>query len=138
MVALAAAIALSTHTAVLTAVGDIRLDGPIGQISARHGEQAPLKGVADLLKGDLLIGNLECPITERGTKFPKTWNFRAKPKTLRILKRAGFDVVNLSNNHVYDYGMDGLVDTLKHLKKVGITIVGAGTNRAEAEAMRVY
>src|SRR5262249_8982891 len=121
-----------------TMVGDIRLDGPIHDIMKYDGADAPLKGVQDQLNGDLVFGNLECPVTERGQKTPKTWNFRAKASSLKLLKTAGFDVLNLANNHVWDYGRDGFMDTLKHVKKEKFTIVGAGRDRAEAEAARVF
>ena len=84
-----------------------------------------------------MFGNLECPITTRGEKTPKTWNFRAPPKSLKVVKQAGFTVLNLANNHIWDYGQTGFLDTLKAVRKEGFLIVGAGMDRAEAESLRV-
>ncbi|WJH37584.1 CapA family protein [Paenibacillus sp. CC-CFT747] len=47
-------------------------------------------------------------------------------------KEAGFDLVNLANNHILDYGQDALLDTFDNLKKNGIPYVGAGHNSQEA------
>lgn len=121
---------------LLTAVGDIRLDGPIGTI-AKQSVDAPWRAIAADLSGDIVFGNLECPITTRGEKTPKTWNFRAPAKSLKIVKQAGFTVLNLANNHIWDYGETGFLDTLKAVRKEGFLAIGAGLDRAEAETLRV-
>jgi len=55
-----------------------------------------------------------------------------QPRFLDALKRAGIGVVTLANNHVYDYGDEGLFDTFLYLDSAGIRYVGAGRNAAEA------
>jgi len=124
-------------TASFSAVGDIRLDGPVAAI-AKEGAAAPSKAVKELLDADLVFGNLETPLTKRGAKTSKTWNFRADPKLLKIVRAAGFNLVNIANNHVWDYGQEGFLDTLKALEKNGLDYVGGGRNRAEAEEVRVF
>jgi poly-gamma-glutamate capsule biosynthesis protein CapA/YwtB (metallophosphatase superfamily) len=143
MAALAAALLLaslsgaaSTGTVTLAAVGDIRLDGPIAAVASGDPGR-PTADVRDLLSADLLFGNLETPVTTRGSKTPKTWNFRAPPKLLSIVRSAGFDVLNIANNHVWDFGRDGFLDTLAALKKGPWTVIGGGHDRAEAEKVRV-
>jgi poly-gamma-glutamate capsule biosynthesis protein CapA/YwtB (metallophosphatase superfamily) len=141
--ATAAAPAVSTAAAedvevTLSAAGDIRLSGPIAEIAREDGADAPSKAVKELLTADIEFANLETPITERGAKTPKTWNFRAKPRDLRIVRAAGITVVNIANNHVWDYGRDGFLDTLKYLEKDGWTYVGGGRDRAAAEEVRLF
>ena len=97
----------------LSAAGDIRLSGPIAEIARADGDDAPSKAVKSLLDADIEFANLETPLTERGSKTPKTWNFRSKPRDLKIVRAAGINVVNIANNHVWDYGRDGFLDTLK-------------------------
>ena len=46
--------------------------------------------------------------------------------------RAGFDVVNLANNHTGDYGDAALLDTLRHVREAGMRPVGAGATEAGA------
>jgi poly-gamma-glutamate synthesis protein (capsule biosynthesis protein) len=92
----------------------------------------------DLLKemqsADIMMLNNEFTYTTRGTALVgKDYTFRAKPDRVKLLETFGTDIVNLANNHVYDYGDVGLLDTLDTLKKEGIPYVGAGANLNEAE-----
>jgi poly-gamma-glutamate capsule biosynthesis protein CapA/YwtB (metallophosphatase superfamily) len=121
-------------TVTLVAVGDMRLDGPVHRVSHAKGWSAFAAPVKHLLHADILFGNLECALTERGIKADKKFNFRAPPGNVAILKELGFDVVSLANNHVMDYGADGLRDTLTALSSASILAVGAGENRREAAA----
>ena len=122
----------------LSAAGDIRLSGPIAEIARADGDDAPSKWVKSLLDADIEFANLETPITKRGTKTPKTWNFRSNPRDLKIVRAAGITVVNIANNHVWDYGLEGFLDTLKYLEKDGWTYVGGGRDRAAAEEVRLF
>ena len=124
--------AAAQPSVTLVAVGDIRLDGPVGRYAKRHGNDAPVRAVSDALSGDILFGNLECSLTSRGKARDKTFTFRAPPESTAILKAAGFDIVSLANNHVMDFGEQGLQDTKKALDDAGILHVGAGDNAAAA------
>jgi poly-gamma-glutamate synthesis protein (capsule biosynthesis protein) len=124
--------------ATLVAVGDIRLDGPVGEIIKRHGPEAPTSAVRELLQGDIVTGNLECPATSRGTKtVGKKWTFRAPPKNLAALKAGGFNLLSIANNHVMDYGPEGFFDTLAALDRFGLPYVGGGKDRADAMRLKV-
>ena len=117
---------------VVVAVGDIRVGGPIGRLVKKFGVSDPVRLVKQWLKGDFLLGNLECAITKRGDAADKTWTFRAPEKELAILKETGFDWLGLANNHVMDYGKVGLDDTIAALKKRGFAHTGAGVDAASA------
>jgi len=87
----------------------------------------------DLLQtADVSMVNLETPVTTRGSRVEKPFNFRMKPRFLRAFTLAGIDIVNIANNHIHDYGPVGLFDTIRHLDSAGILHVGAGRNRKEA------
>lgn len=133
----AVASAASTGTVTLSAVGDIRLDGPIAAVAKEGGPEAPSADVRHLLEADIVHGNLETPVTTRGKKTDKTWNFRAHPRLLPILTAAGFTVLTIANNHVWDYGLEGFLDTVAAVKKGGWLMIGGGKDRAEAEKVRV-
>ncbi len=92
------------------------------------------EGFRLLSEADVAMVNLESPITTRGKKVPKPYNFRTEPRFLGALIRAGVDVVNIANNHIYDYGAQGLFDTILYLDSLGLKHVGAGRNRREAHA----
>lgn len=82
----------------------------------------------------LRFGNLEGPLTERGTaEADKTYLFRSPAQPVsRALADAGFNVVSLANNHSLDYGAEGLEDTMDALQAAGIAYVGAGRDLAQA------
>jgi poly-gamma-glutamate synthesis protein (capsule biosynthesis protein) len=81
---------------------------------------------------DISVVNHECPITTRGTKIPKPYNFRMRPDYAGVLPETGIDLVNLANNHIFDYGSEGLFDTISYLDSVGVLHVGAGRDQEEA------
>lgn len=128
--------AAAASTVTLAAVGDIRLDGPVGEI-IRKGVRNPAAGLAAELKADIVFGNLECSLTQTGEKQPKIWNFKAPPERLKSLQAAGFGIVSIANNHTWDYGMTGFLNTLKALRKHDILAVGGGKDRAQAEQLQV-
>ena len=82
---------------------------------------------------DILMANNEFPYTDRGTPTEgKTYTFRAEPESVSYLRDMGVDVVSLANNHCYDFGEVGLLDTLTTLEEVNMPYVGAGRNLEEA------
>lgn len=120
---------------VLLAVGDIMLGRTIGELIDTEGPQAPFLFTAEMLRSaDITLGNLECPISDRGEPEPKTYPFRAPPAAAESLVFADFNLVNLANNHSLDYGPLALADTLEALTAQQIQTVGAGMNEAEAYA----
>lgn len=89
--------------------------------------------VVDRMKSsDIMIANNEFAVTNGNNKINKLYNFKAKPERLDIYKEMGVDLVSLANNHVYDYGEDGLLDTIKYLNEHDIPNIGAGKNIDEA------
>jgi poly-gamma-glutamate capsule biosynthesis protein CapA/YwtB (metallophosphatase superfamily) len=86
---------------------------------------------------DLAIVNLECPFTKRGEKLQKNFNFRARPELVKILQAGSVDVVTLANNHMNDWGADGVKDTMHALDHAHIAHFGAGTNLAEARKPKI-
>ncbi|MDR2553183.1 MAG: CapA family protein [Treponema sp.] len=94
-----------------------------------------LGGTASLVQGaDLSLLNLEGVITSRGEKTGKTYTFRFDPRSASFLRAAGFDAVLLANNHAFDFGLTGFLDSLEYLEAAGVAILGAGRNQAAAAA----
>jgi poly-gamma-glutamate capsule biosynthesis protein CapA/YwtB (metallophosphatase superfamily) len=136
---LSAPVVVRSRDVTLAAVGDINLgDGP-GLVMRRFGLRYPWTGVARTLRNaDIAFGNLECAVSTRGRPVPKEFNFRGRPAALRVVARyAGFDVLNLANNHSGDYGTAALLDTLRYVRRFGMVPVGAGAGLASASAPRV-
>lgn len=89
--------------------------------------------LAQLQGVDILVANNEFPFTDRGTPTEgKAYTFRADTGTVDYLHDLGVDVAVLANNHIYDFGETGLLDTLDTLSGAGIPFVGAGENLKEA------
>lgn len=95
------------------------------------------QNIADTLKqADILFGNLEGPISERGRRIGSKYSFRFKPEIAEILKDYGFDVVSVTNNHAGDWGLEAFVDTLSYLEKNNILAAGGGEDDKEAYSPR--
>jgi capsule synthesis protein PGA_cap len=81
------------------------------------------------LAGDLVLGNLEGTLSTGGSSKcgPSSTNcfaFHTPPSYARWLKRAGFTVMNLANNHAFDFGEEGLDQTIAALDRVGLLHTG--------------
>lgn len=88
---------------------------------------------------DISITNLECPLVEDGTPIKKTGpNLKAPIKSIEALKYAGFNMVTLANNHMMDYGADGLNSTINVCKENDIEYIGAGQNITEAQVIKYF
>ena len=82
---------------------------------------------------DVTLVNNEFCYSDRGEPLAnKMWTFRAKPERAKVLNSLGVNVVQLANNHVYDYGADAMNDTFDAIEAVGLPYVGAGRNLEEA------
>jgi poly-gamma-glutamate synthesis protein (capsule biosynthesis protein) len=119
---------------VVNAVGDIMLAGSATPFLTRFGYDYPFAATAAELKnGDIAVGNLEAPIAGGGTEFAdKRFRFRADPRSAGALKRAGFSVLTLANNHVMDFGEAALRETTGNLDANGILHPGAGPSLVAA------
>ena len=86
-----------------------------------------------LLRGSqLLLGNLESSTASHGTAENKSYTFRFRPAAVQKLKDAGFSYLSLANNHSYDFGQEGFLETLASLSRCGIRTSGAGSDIQEA------
>lgn len=96
-------------------------------------KDAVFKDALTLIKdADISFVNLECPLTISQTAIHKIGPaLKAHPKTVEAIKY--FSVAGLANNHIFDYGEEGLKDTLKACRSVGVATVGAGMNLDEAQ-----
>lgn len=82
---------------------------------------------------NLSILNLESPLCGAANPLEKVGpNLRADPRCIRAVAKAGFQVVGLANNHIMDYGAQGLSDTLEAITAAGLMSVGAGCSLAAA------
>jgi poly-gamma-glutamate synthesis protein (capsule biosynthesis protein) len=90
-----------------------------------------------VLRPDVRIINLETSITQSDRFAAKGINYRMSPENAGCLGAAAIDCCTLANNHVLDFGPDGLLDTCSALDRLRIKAAGAGRNAAEATAPAV-
>src|SRR5262245_4733028 len=81
------------------------------------------------LTGDIVLGNLEGTLTNRGSSkcgvaSSSCFAFRAPPSYAPVLRDAGFTVMNLANNHAMDYGPVGQQDTVAAVRGAGLLTTG--------------
>jgi poly-gamma-glutamate capsule biosynthesis protein CapA/YwtB (metallophosphatase superfamily) len=81
------------------------------------------------LAGDVVLGNLEGTLSSGGSSkcgpsSTSCFAFQTPPSYARWLVRAGFTVMNLANNHAYDFGSEGLQETIDALDRVGLLYTG--------------
>lgn len=88
----------------------------------------------DRMAPEARIVNLETSVTTASEPWPKGINYRMHPANVACLTAAKLDCCVLANNHVVDWGLGGLEETLATLRKAGLLTAGAGANAAEAAA----
>ena len=86
------------------------------------------------MKADVRLFNLECPITDRETPIEKCGPaLKASPDAVRGIEALKPEGVCLCNNHILDYGPEGLRDTMEGLRGKGISTFGAGACLGDAD-----
>ena len=120
----------------IAAVGDIMLGHRAEPYLVKEGPAYPFVHVMPVLRqAHVVIGNLESPISTRGTPVEnKQFTLRVGPVAADALKAAGIRVVTLANNHILDFGPQALQDTLAVLGENGILSSGAGMDLDDARA----
>lgn len=91
----------------------------------------PLAGVRDVLApADLRFCNLESVLSHVGFRpgMVETLELRGEPGGAHRLRLAGFDVVNIANNHILQHGSEAFRETVKVLEAQGLTVVGIGNS----------
>jgi poly-gamma-glutamate capsule biosynthesis protein CapA/YwtB (metallophosphatase superfamily) len=123
----------------LALTGDVMLGRLVNEEIARSGFTRPWGDMLPVLQqADLRLINLECALTSTTERWTgdmfKPFFFRSAPRNVETLKVANIDFACLANNHIGDFGIDGLLETVKTLDDAAISHAGAGANIAAARA----
>ncbi len=125
------------RTIVIHGTGDVSLDPSYIPAFRTNGYGWAWSGLEGLFRrDDLTVINHECPSTDLVAPIPKTFSFRCDPEALDEAAEAGVEVASLANNHGFDQGPDGLMDSIRNMERAGIVPIGAGASEAEADAPR--
>ena len=126
----------SNNVVALLLTGDIMLGGEFLDFKERQNVdyEYPFRPIKSLFEeADIIFGNLECTLSREGiARRDKTMVLYAPPKSVSALKYLGFNAVSLGNNHINDYGPQGLERTMEILKENNMLFFGAGRNLGEA------
>ena len=92
------------------------------------------KMIAELTAAhDISVVNVETVYSNCTTPLPKRGpNIKSTMESLTFLKAMGFTAAACANNHIGDYGQQGVLDTLDNLRKLGLITMGAGSDLKEA------
>ena len=127
--------AAATSTITLAFTGDVMLGRAVDRVIAEKGFGHPWGNVLPRLKEvDLLLINLETTITsETIPKESKRFYFRADPSVIETLEIGRVDFASVANNHILDFGPEGLKETLDVLDRADVAHAGAGIDLPSAE-----
>jgi len=120
----------SVPVVTLKAVGDIIMGTNYPRPRMPEDWQYFFDGIKlQLEEADLVFGNYESTLTEvphsaKDTSRPMTFAFRSPPWYASVLRAAGFDVLNVANNHSMDFFDQGFNDTIAHIESEGMVAVG--------------
>jgi poly-gamma-glutamate synthesis protein (capsule biosynthesis protein) len=117
----------------MCAVGDLGLSGRAAATARNGGADRLFADVRCTLRAaDIAIGNLESPLA--GDIAPGG-HFSAPATGAQLLAAAGFNLVHVANNHIGEYGQEGLAATLQALQSAGVQPLGAGDGPAGARQL---
>lgn len=121
-------VATAKEPATLLFVGDIMLGRYVETLMKRNGEDYPFaQAETTLQSADAVVGNLEGPIVTDHRQTPDdSLHFSFASTVAPLLKRHNIDYVTLANNHGFDEGEAGFLETQSYLQAAGVGAFGSG------------
>lgn len=96
-------------------------------------DSSPFRGVSNVTSTvDLLVINFENSATSSYSAVKGDVPLNCDPSYVPLAKGNNNTIAALANNHVCDYGIGGMNDTIKYISEAGMIPIGAGANEAEA------
>jgi len=116
----------------LNFTGDLSLTG-IFYNKVTNNEQIFDNNIISILSNsDFNLCNFEGPATNGKVIFSPNVNVVSPYNSINYLKQKGFNVFNLANNHTFDCGFKGFMDTKSNIIKESCLYFGAGDDIQEA------
>ncbi|WP_348254866.1 CapA family protein [Leptolyngbya sp. ST-U4] len=88
------------------------------------GKIKPFLGEADITFGNFESTLTTYPYSAKNTSQRMTFAFRTPPVYAQMLKEMGFDVLNVANNHTFDFGEPGFTETIAQIEQTGMKAIG--------------
>ncbi len=124
----------------LVAVGDILMHQDVKRAAAETsgGFLDLWADVLPLFQGaDVVFGNLETPVAPTSGRPGKPFQFNAPADLPPALRASGFTILSTANNHAFDQGRKGVLETLTRLRQAHLLPLGSGEDRSRAEAVQI-
>lgn len=97
------------------------------------GGESPFANVSDVLSNvDILLINFENAATNSNSAVKSDVPLKCDPLYVPMARENNITIAATANNHVCDYGIDGMRDTIANLKNAGLIPIGSGENEEEA------
>ncbi len=125
---------LPDDTTTILFAGDTHFIWGVKDLQKKNGLYSPISMIKPLFdQFHYRVLNLETVISKNGiTRNQKNYVFRSDPENIEVLKNLNVNLALLGNNHIYDAGQEGVLETIDYLKKNDIQTVGAGKNLKDA------
>ncbi len=133
-------------SASIVFVGDMMLDRTIRTKIETLGGEAVFRQLPEIVgEADLVVGNLEGPITHFASESvgtdvgdPGNTRFTFDPQIAGLLASAGVGLVSIGNNHIADFGKEGVADTKYFLERAGVRYVGEPWSTTSAHIETIH
>ena len=130
----------------VVAAGDIMLHNSVKTSAHRaadthgnNGYDALFDGLRPMVQNaDLAFANMEFPVAPVHGRGTGSMVFNGPVAALDAIADAGFDVVSFANNHSFDQGRAGHIETIEQLEASRLDFVGAGHNCEEAQSPKIF
>lgn len=126
----------------IAATGNLRIEPD--QFEVLKSGDFPYNEIHRILEADIVISNLELPVINNDELIAKVKSTIPEkvqaslhhiPSAILVdIQKMGINFFNLANDHIMDFGPDGVMETIRHLDDYAIPWCGAGENRAVAAA----
>lgn len=115
---------------------------PIGNGLAALLESDPGHAFGEMVSyeadADLAVANLECPLFDGHSPIRKSGpTLKAPVCVASRIRKAGFGLLTLANNHLRDHGSDGVQSAIAACRNAAIETVGAGEHLEEAQQVKI-
>lgn len=137
-------VAVDRDDAIILFGGDLMFDRSVRIAMRENGDDHVFSCLPNSLwDTDLVVANLEGPVTTHssvsvgsavGSAENTTFTFATSTATL--LKRHNMQLVNLGNNHIMNFGREGLLQTKEWLEKAGVAYFGDPDAMEDAKVAR--
>lgn len=119
-------------------VGDLMFGRHVKDVTDKYGYAHLFEKMAPIFdNADYLSGNFENPVLNRDEgeyeKIDKLIHLYTEAPAVDALKDANFSVLNIANNHMMDFGEEGLSDTISAMENADMSYVGAGSHKGSGE-----